>query len=398
MANYLWTFTDTPASITSSISLNDLTNANTVTLPTIVPASIGANNATVNTLKTSNLVDVVNSFYWTYSNLNRQEVPYILLTERKLRTNALISQLKYSLGQASNGIDQTVSNLESYTTNPTIKGFIQGAGNLAQLGVQTINNIAGNISGYGDDNNPTVTSSYWLQPYQNLYLTDPTGWVYKLPYFDNNHAQQANAFSDAANLGGVQGLLGQAAGYITEFAEVAASINNPSQITYIEKTKFYNYPSEGEDINIEFPLINTGSVTYDDVVRNWQLLFLLLYQNRPGKTSNNTVDQPVIYQVEVPGVKFFPFCYVTGLTVDFVGSRREMIIKVPSSNTFSEFAGDLIGEYLSTTAYISQITAIIPDAYKVRISLKSMTANSKNFMQHLITNHNVVEAGTLGGG
>jgi hypothetical protein len=35
--------------------------------------------------------------------------------------------------------------------------------------------------------------------------------------------------------------------------------------------------------------------------------------------------------------------------------------------------------------------AIIPDAYRVRISLKSMTANTKNFMQHMISNHNVVE-------
>jgi hypothetical protein len=31
----------------------------------------------------------------------------------------------------------------------------------------------------------------------------------------------------------------------------------------------------------------------------------------------------------------------------------------------------------------------------VTISLKSMIANSKNFMQHMISNHNLVETGTV---
>jgi hypothetical protein len=118
-----------------------------------------------------------------------------------------------------------------------------------------------------------------------------------------------------------------------------------------------------------------------------------VYQNRPGKTSVNTVDQPVIYQVEIPGVKFFPFCFVTGITIDFMGSRREMTINIPTVNTTSDFLGSTAGQFVGTSTDSTAINAIIPDAYRVRISLKSMTANSKNFMYHMISNHSIVETG-----
>jgi hypothetical protein len=196
-------------------------------------------------------------------------------------------------------------------------------------------------------------------------------------------------------VGGLGDVAAPFLGMITEAAEVTAALNNPTQISYIEKTKFYNYPSDGEDINIEFPLINTGEVTFDDVVRNWQFLFLLVYQNRPGKTSQNTVDQPVIYQAEIPGINFFPFCYVTSISIDFMGARREMSINIPTTNTTTSFLGNIAGQFLGESSGTTAIKAIIPDAYRVRISLKSMTANTKNFMQHMISNHNVVESGRV---
>ena len=49
--------------------------------------------------------------------------------------------------------------------------------------------------------------------------------------------------------------------------------------TYVENSQFYQYQSSGESVTIKFPLINTGIATYDDVVKNWQFIFLLLYNN-----------------------------------------------------------------------------------------------------------------------
>ena len=402
MPNFLWEFSN------NNTGLGAMPHQTSVNLPKIVPAGASGTGTTTQ-------VNVVRDFYWTYSKLNegRQEVPRIILTERKLRTNALVSQLKYSLGQTTGGLSQSLQNIKQFANNNVLPGLAdfvsKWSGNvpsgLRQIPEDAGNNIPGYLqrstdklgnwfsSNYRDDNNPTVNGSKWLEPYRNLYLSDPTNWVYVLPYFDNNQAIQANSFSDSGKVGGIGDAAAGLIGMVTEAAEVVSSINNPTQISYIEKTKFYNYPTEGEDINIEFPLINTGEVTFDDVIRNWQFLFLLVYQNRPGKTSQNTVDQPVIYQAEIPGIKFFPFCYVTSIAIDFMGARREMAINVPTTNTTTSFLGNIAGQFLGTTTGTTTIQAIIPDAYRVRISLKSMTANSKNFMQHMISNHSVVETG-----
>lgn len=429
MPNYLWSFQN------NNTGTSDVM-PQSISLPVISPAG-STSNMPGASIPTS-MVNVVRDFYWTYSpvgDIARAETPRIILTERKLRTNALISQLKYSLGQTANGLAQTTQNIQTFTSNTGANGlanFIQSLKTNAQNGANQLGNalspgqtdgtdpnggqLANSSSGYAnilknagtqvvnsistalaDDNNPTVNSSPWLAPYRNLYLTDPTGWVYVLPYFSNNHANQGNAFADSGETGtATDAILKPIAGLATEAAGLFASLNNPTQITYIEKAKFYNYPTEGEQITVEFPLINTGSVSYDDVVKNWQFLFLLLYQNRPGKTSNNVVDQPVIYQVEVPGVKFFPFCYISSLNIDFVGSRREININIPSSSSTSSSSniGNTPSQTLGNTTGTTSIPAVIPDAYKVSITLNSMIANSKNFMQHMIGPHNLVETGT----
>ena len=396
MPNFLWGF------VNNNTGLGSVSQP-TLSLPTIKPVSV-ASSTTTGVGATTTQVNVVRDFYWTYSKLGeaRQEVPRIILTERKLRTNALVSQLKYSLGEVFSNKTVTLANIQQFANDinqPNISDFIGKLKNATAAVPGQIDDFVGKFTNqFNDDNNPTVNKSKWLEPYRNLYLTDPTGWVYVLPYFDNNYANQSNSFSESGKVGGLGDAAAPLIGMVTEAAEVTASINAPTQITYIEKTKFYNYPTEGEDINVEFPLINTGEVTYDDVIKNWQFLFLLVYQNRPGKTGKNTVDQPVIYQVEIPGTKFFPFCYITAITIDFMGSRREMTIKVPTSDTTSSFAGDVAGQFLGSTSGSTPMKAIIPDAYRVRISLKSMTANTKNFMQHMISNHNVVETATVAPG
>jgi len=444
MPNFLWTFTNNDTGTNS-------TSPQSIALPEIKAA--GNTSSAPGAPTGTSLVNVVRDFYWTYSPVGdeaRAETPRIILTERKLRTNALISQLKYSLGQAYSGGKQTLQNIQQFGASTGATGAIQDAGtSLSQFIASLkqgfdqstvgglINSGASKVSGFvsdeasqvggaianndvaqraasigknaytqvkdavtgamADDNNATVNSSPWLAPYRNLYLTDPTGWVYVLPYFSNNHANQGNNFADSGSTGvATDKILGPLASLATEGAGLFASLNNPTQITYIEKAKFYNYPTDGESITVEFPLINTGNVTFDDVIRNWQFLFLLLYQNRPGKTSNNVVDQPVIYQVEVPGVKFFPFCFMSSLNIEFMGSRREMNINIPSSSdTISSFTNNgAAGKALNTSSGGTSIPVVIPDAYKVSITLNSMIANSKNFMQHMIGPNNIVETGT----
>jgi len=82
-------------------------------------AQTGTGLATSNTSQVGTTVDVVSDFYWTYSKLkeSRQEVPKIILTERRLKSNALISQLKYSFGVTKDAVTAAVNKLPDNVKN-----------------------------------------------------------------------------------------------------------------------------------------------------------------------------------------------------------------------------------------------------------------------------------------
>jgi hypothetical protein len=375
MPSYLWNFSTTTSS-----------NSNTENAAVPIPALQAAGGSG------GSDVNVVRDFYWTYSKTGadaRAEVPRVLLTERRLKTNALVSQLKYSLGALKGGLGGVSSDLGSPNgggASTKLKDLIASL----QAGAAAAGNAAGQITGgKSDDNNSTISSSPLLKPYQELYITEPTGWTYLLPYFENSQFRQTNEFQHDAPTGKgmLNDILKTAAEEVTNVAETISSLASPLQITYVEKTKFYNYPDSGEDITIEFPLINTGGATYEDVIKNWQFLFLLVYQNRPGKTGFNTVDQPVIYEVEVLGTKFYPYCYISDLNVEFMGSRRAMSLSIPSTSSVVNASQKTV----STTNSTQDFQTIIPDAYRVSITLRSMTASSRNFMAHMVTDKTIIQ-------
>jgi hypothetical protein len=86
----------------------------------------------------------------------------------------------------------------------------------------------------------------------------------------------------------------------------------------------------GFDIN--FPLLNTG--TYEDIKRNWQLIFGLIYQNKPGRINRNLLELPVIYEFYIEGMAYMPYSYISQIQVDFIGNRRTMDIDIPSFNVY----------------------------------------------------------------
>jgi len=381
MPNLLWSFSPAAPSTTANTSNPQGDTANSTSTgpngnastkpPSLVPYGVG-------------LVNVVRDFYWTYSPIgdeSRAEVPRIILTEKQLKTNSLVAQLKYTLGQTQTNTANIANNFGA--TGSCIANLIQGIGGG--------NNASSKSSPSAiTDENPTTKKSPFLAPYRELYITKDTGWVYYLPYFDNNQSTSTNTFSDTQAGTNTLGFGEAAASFLDKAASVAGTAASPTQYTFIEKTKFYDYGSDsGEEITVEFPLINTGAADYDDVLRNWQFLYLLVYQNRPGKTGYNTVDQPVIYEVSVPGTKFFPYAYISNLTVEFVGSRRELTLNIPSVQSGVNATGNAISSSTGT----SSINAIIPDAYRVRISLKSLTANTRNFMAHMAQYTSPIQTG-----
>jgi hypothetical protein len=366
----------------------------------------------------STTIDVVNDFYWTYSKKgtpNRLEVPTIYLREKRLKTNSLISQIKSSFGASIEGTSRVIDYIRSSSTvaqgiaNSSFFKTLQGlASNLQQAGSQTFQNIASNSQVVQDIKNATDDDNFLmnnelLKAYKDLYITEPTKFTYALPYFEDYLNSSNNQFGEDSPASPFASI----ASGIAEFATFAGIAQRPFGFSFQERAKFYNFPQSGESLTVSFPLINTGSATFDDVIKNWQLIFLLLYQNKPSRLNRTVIEPPVLYQVEIPGQKFLPYCYISEMQVSFKGSRRTVNFALPQRNsifvspTTSGQSNGAPNSFVPGRQIISeqvtysdqQIEAIIPDAYQVRITLQSLVAETKNFMAYtynLAASQNIV--------
>ena len=139
--------------------------------------------------------------------------------------------------------------------------------------------------------------------------------------------------------------------------------------TYIEKSQQFSMGQKGRDVSFTVPLLNTG--TFNDVKRNWQLIFGLVYQNRPGRVSKSIIDQPVIYEVHIPGVAYMPYAYISNLSVKFLGNRRDMELDVPIMDE---------GVDGGITNNIGTIRTVIPDAYELSVTVTGLNEETRNFI------------------
>jgi hypothetical protein len=385
----------------------------------------GANNIS-NTATGFSLYDIINDFQWTTSPAeSKVGVPEIYLKEKRLITNSFVAQAAYY----TYAIQESVTDATNFINNfkakfPLAGGLVDaalGAILANQFGGRQISQVVGNVTEALPQTNPFASiiqsafqvaggavgasiggggvlnnlsrlagdaldiaqtaganlnveslNSKYLLPYEGLYLTEDTEFYYRFPYFVNNLNDISNRFSNTPNLNPAE--IGGPGGAFYGLSEnlgsaaltVAANANMNAPGIYIEKPKFYNFSEDGEALIFKFPLVNTGWATYTDVLRNWQLLYLLAYQNRPNRRSRDLIDPPVIYEVSIPGSRYYPYAYIETMKVAFVGSVRKMLIDVP---------------YGTGTI---KIESIIPDAYDVTITLRALVRESQNFLYSML--------------
>lgn len=345
--------------------------------------------STPGSVQALNPIDVVNNFQWTKSpQTARGNTPSIMLKEKRLLMNSNIANLANSvfagagsiatvIGQQNllqQGIDGAPNFLNSTaeyiqnapqnianSQNPIAQNVItqsivnnQYTKALADAAASGLKSFAANYSSF-QLGNPV------LKPYEFLYGTEDTGFQYIFPYFGNDYLTSSITFGESES-----NLASGLAGIFGNFAAGAAGIAGTLQPgTYIEKSKQFSMGDTGRTVTVKFPLLNTGE--YKDIIENWQLIFGLIYQNRPGRVTRSIIDVPVIYEVYSQGMVYMPFAFINSLTVSFLGSRRKMRINVP--------VGDTPNETPSTS-----IEAIIPDAYEITISLQGLNDESRNFL------------------
>ena len=324
------------------------------------------------------IIDVVNQFNWTKSPItSRGNTPFIQLIEKRLVMNSNVSNIANSVfASLGSGevLTNTLGSIASYLGNSdvgkqvinTITGLTpqefgqavtQGAAGSAP--VKTTQAIADNVNNFLRNNFQTFENSV-LKPYELLYATEPTGFTYKIPYLDNQYNSGSLTFGEGeGNI--ISGIAGIASDVASGIAGITGGLK-PG--TYIERAKQYSMGDRGRTITVRFPLLNTGK--YQDILDNWQLIFGLIYQNRPGRVTRAIIDMPVIYEVLVPGVVYMPYAYINSLSISFLGSRRTIDIEVPIFNNDSTAP--------------TVLTTTVPDAYQVEFSIEGMNEETRNLL------------------
>lgn len=299
----------------------------------------------------NSVIDVINDFAWTASPTTRTKlkIPYLYATELRQEQNSLISSALYYINSISNS--SITTDAVDYLTSMLGKN---AGGNISTYLQKFKDGIKSLITSGADS---SILSTY-LKSYLGLYLTQKTGFKYAFPFFEGKPHSISNRWADSSQI--KPAVLGS---YIPAGMEdverAAATINTMQPGTYIEKPRYYHYPSEGESISFSLPLINTiqkgSKLPYQ---QNYELLWILAYQNKPYRTSFSRILPPKLYTVTIPGMKHFPYAYISNMTVDFMGTRRQLEVNTP----------------------IGPVTTSIPEAYMVNITFTSLLADTGNLM------------------
>lgn len=269
------------------------------------------------------LIDVVNDMPWTLSPISsRKDVPYIELTEYQQTTGQLIASLIY-YGRVINNLD---------------------------------------AKAYLAPDDPEAV-------YRYKYFAEPTGFRYRLPYFNPKKITRGNEFGseDGGSFSSLLKVASQAAGFgarglfsllgkTSELAGGIVGVVNTSLPGAINFESPESWSSTAlETVEVTFDLFNTDSE--DDVVRNRRFCHLFSYQNTPSRRNFAIVDPPAIYSLYIPDVVQFPACYVSSLNITNLGNTRLMVL--------------------------GGTDRTIPEAYRIEITFKSLLMPTRNIMSAL---------------
>ena len=329
--------------------------------------------------KIDGVIDVVNDFPWTHTLPNqtadvnpRETVPVIELVEYTITQNSMINQIINNFAAAGEAI-----------TPSALKGIIGEISTESDSGEvdDLLSTIAGGVNAVTQSAQTTgelgANTQNSMFPYDNLYKKHATGFRYLLPYFKaatktvSNSFTQNNQADDGMADGGVLGSLMDAGSDLASGAagSLAKTSNALEPGSYIEQSKYFSFAGRENQYNFEFPLNNCDN--HEDIPKNWQLLYLLTYQNLPNRMSRDLIMPPCIYTAHIPGVWYSPYAYINNLSIDYIGTRRRMEIDIPIYSAGSPGA-------------MKKVEVIIPDAYVVKINMSELVGEAQNMMYHLI--------------
>jgi hypothetical protein len=295
------------------------------------------------------LIDVVNDFVWTASPLTNSNdtVPILYAIELRQEQSSIISSALYY-------INAITSSGFSEKAQQSLDWLLEKC----SLGKKNpLDGLKAEIQKFISKGVDEQLLGKYLISYLGMYITRETGFKYSLPFFEGVPHNISNSWQSSAQIKNpITSTLEQSMDWIDK---AASTLNIMTPGTYIEKPKYFQYPSEGESLTIKLPLLNTlkkgEKVPYQ---QNYELLWLLAYQNKPYRTSFSRILPPKLYSVSIPGIKYMPYAYISKMDVNFLGTRRQLPVNTPKG----------------------EIVTSIPEAYDVTLTFTSLLADTGNLM------------------
>ena len=352
----------------------------------------GAEKISERTPQPSVHVNVRDEHHWTESPItSRREVPVLSLKENKIMTNVALNQM---LNMSFNAIG--AGGEVAKTINQLFDTFKKKSFDKTATRKEQAEQIGSKISGsLKPELDPSLNYSDPMNPYGLLYTTKPTGFKYSIPYMENVYVQNSGGFGADAIGGTISNIIQNLGETATNFLQEVGMNKTVAPGRMIEKPKGFTFDGREKSYTVSFPLFNTKS--YAELIKNWQFLFLLSYQNSPNRVNRDLIDPPCIYEANISGVWYSKYAALTNLTVDFVGARREMMLPVQ----VIDHSPDSGNQQTATGAWIPRkrkTLAVIPDAYQVTMTFTELFAETQNFKFQMLREamNDVVQTGVLG--
>lgn len=327
-------------------------------------------------------INVVDNFAWTQSpKSSRDDVPIMMLREKRIQINPQLNQIANNLFVAAEKAGrggQQLKNMMPQELADKIKNNNVKAEN--ELGGKILD-FSKKIGGFMDQAMSSKGGGGVLGPYEQLYYTKDTGFIYSLPYMSEQFKSVQNSFGSGGDSQNSvrDAMLNMGVQASETMRNVSTGFNISDPGSYVEQPQFFDFGGrDKKSYTCTFPLINTHS--FNDVIRNWQLLFLLIYQNTPNRLTRDLIDPPCIYEANLDGTWYSKYAYVSKIDVKFLGATRRMSLPIPT-----EAASDGTGD-VSRSSF--EVKTIIPDAYEVSVTMTEIFSETQNFLYHSVNQQN----------
>lgn len=354
------------------------------------------------------LINVTKDFKWTKTirnDINVSQIPTLSLTEYYITQPAFLSNIGNMLavipnavkGLAKNtgvtagvktladSIKEGIGNLENSSLyqdsvgknlkNPlvqSVKGFAASGASVVAGGINSGVNSALQglaLQGSGID----VGSAAYMKAYEDIYGVLKSNFRYRIPFFTKDWKTITTKFDPSGSKeSGPLGGENIATQFIDKtFGDVKNVADSLTTGFAMDFAKSYEYGGEGPATTINFILDNTyDSFTDKEGVpsyqKNWELIFLLLYQNLPNKRNRLFFDPPVIYRADVPGVFHYLYSFMKELKVTALGNTQPRKISLN------------VKDNKESTDNKQSTETLIPEAFNVSITLQSLLPETKN--------------------